>query len=96
MLRQAVDWAQRARICETCSMRRIVRGVSYCGRPFLQQVQRDHAEDGCGCPCHDKARDPSEHCPIDERHRPATRQDGACTCKWCAAAARLDVLKQAG
>jgi hypothetical protein len=80
------DWAARAETCERCPMRVIERGVSYCGRPFLEKPHRDESVDGCGCPTHAKARDPSEHCPVDPRFRPARQANGQCTCKWCAAA----------
>jgi hypothetical protein len=76
------SWAQRAEICERCPLRVVRKGVSYCGKPLLEQIQRD-ATDGCGCPTHDKAKDPHEHCPLTIRHQ-ATRQVGApCDCKWC-------------
>jgi hypothetical protein len=58
LLRQASDWASRASICETCHLRHVYKGASYCGRPFLQQIDRDNAEDGCGCPVREKARAP--------------------------------------
>jgi hypothetical protein len=83
LLADSPDWIQRTSICEMCPMRIIHRGVSYCGRPFLQQVQRVPAEDGCGCPTHEKARSPDEHCPIDWRNRPARQLPDGCTCKWC-------------
>jgi hypothetical protein len=80
----ATDWADRATICERCPLRVIHRGVSYCGKPFLKQVHRDEATDGCGCPTREKAKSPSEHCPIDPRHQPAQELNGRCNCKWCA------------
>lgn len=83
ILQARVDWPARARLCERCPMRVIRRGTSYCGRPFLEDVGRDEAVDGCGCPTRAKAKDPSEHCPIDPSHRPARIIDGRCTCKWC-------------
>jgi len=83
LLRQAVDWRQRAEICEMCPLRVIHRGISYCGRPFLHQIDRDPAEDGCGCPTLEKARSPDEHCPRDWRNRPSRRYPDGCTCKWC-------------
>jgi len=80
----APDWSRRATICESCHMRSVVHGVSYCGRPFLQKVNRDLATDGCGCPTLEKAKSPREHCPIDRHFRPARTDDrGACNCKWC-------------
>jgi hypothetical protein len=78
-----VDWPARAAICERCPLRVIHRKVSYCGRPFLQMPRRDDAVDGCGCPTIAKAKDPSEHCPLDWRNRPASVANGACNCKWC-------------
>ena len=80
----AANWAQRAALCESCPLRVIQRGISYCGTPFLQRVDRDPAFDGCGCPCHDKAKSPQEHCPLDFDHRPARKPAGRCDCKWCA------------
>jgi hypothetical protein len=79
----ASNWAARAAVCERCPMRVIRAGVSYCGRPLLEQVQRDPAIDGCGCPTRQKARAPDEHCPLDSRHRPASRLSTGCNCKWC-------------
>jgi len=76
-------WARRATICETCPLRVVYRKVSYCGRPFMHKIQREPAIDGCGCPCRDKAADPSEHCPLDRTNRPAVNNAGRCTCKWC-------------
>ena len=80
------QWAARAAVCERCPVRVGRAGVSYCGTPFLNRlgadVERDPA-DGCGCPTREKARDPSEHCPLDGRHRPAARAGAACNCKWC-------------
>jgi len=79
------SWAQRAEICERCPLRVVRKGVSYCGKPLLEQIQRD-ATAGCGCPTHDKAKDLQEHCPLTIHHR-AARQAGAhCDCKWCQAA----------
>jgi hypothetical protein len=83
LLTPSVDWARRASACESCPLRVIQRGISYCGRPLLHQVNRTPSEDGCGCPCREKARDPAEHCPLDWRHRPARRTVEGCTCKWC-------------
>src|SRR3954453_17830293 len=62
------DWPARAAVCEQCHMRILQRGVSYCGRPFLQDIDRDPETDGCGCPTHEKAKSPSEHCPIDRQN----------------------------
>jgi hypothetical protein len=77
-----VDWTRRAETCERCPLLVSRKGVSYCGRPFFEQVDRDQAADGCGCPTHEKAKDPSEHCPLNDRHLPARRDEG-CDCKWC-------------
>ena len=85
LLPEAVDWARRATVCETCPLRTIRAGVSYCGQPFLRQIDRDPAREGCGCPTRAKAKSPDEHCPIDAANRPARVSDGLCTCKWCSA-----------
>lgn len=83
LLREARDWAERAVICESCPMRRVVNGTSYCGRPFLQNIDRDPSEDGCGCPTREKARRPDEHCPLDWSNHPARLEAEGCNCKWC-------------
>jgi hypothetical protein len=83
LLPESVDWSRRAAICEACPLRTIHRGVSYCGRPFLQQTDRDPAAEGCGCPTHAKAKSPDEHCPIDRLNRGVTQTPADCTCKWC-------------
>ena len=88
-LRTSVDWAARAAVCERCPLLVVRGGVSHCGTPFLRQVVRDPTVDGCGCPTRDKARSPTEHCPITDRHQPPSTVDGRCTCKWCATADRL-------
>jgi hypothetical protein len=77
------QWETRASICETCPLRRVYRNISYCGNPYIHEIDRDESTQGCGCPCRDKAKSPNEHCPIDRSHRPAARLDGACNCKWC-------------
>jgi hypothetical protein len=77
------DWAARAAICETCHLRVLHRGASYCGKPFLELIDRDPTMDGCGCPTHDKAKSPEEHCPIDRQNNAARTDDVRCTCKWC-------------
>jgi hypothetical protein len=77
------DWQARAMTCERCPLRVISCGVSYCGNPLLQQIDRDPAVDGCGCACRDKAKSPSEHCPIDRHHQAAERHGAECSCKWC-------------
>jgi hypothetical protein len=76
-------WEVRAEVCERCPLRVMRCGVSYCGSPLLRQIDRDPAIDGCGCPCHDKAKSAEEHCPIDRHHQPAVSDDGGCNCKWC-------------
>ena len=77
------QWEARAAICERCPLRVVKCGVSYCGNPLLQQIDREPALDGCGCPTRDKAKAPHEHCPIDAHHQAAHRQAGDCNCKWC-------------
>ncbi|MGD0767725.1 MAG: hypothetical protein ABSB42_05960 [Tepidisphaeraceae bacterium] len=84
-LRVYPQWEARAAVCERCPLRVIRYGVSYCGTPLLRQIDRDPAIDGCGCPCHDKAKSAQEHCPIDGHHQAAVRHNGECSCKWCAA-----------
>lgn len=84
--RVAVDWAKRAAICEGCAMRVVRRGVSYCGTPFLQQMDRDPLTDGCGSPTREKAKSPGEHCPVNRRYELPVIEHGNCSCKWCAAA----------
>ncbi|HWB53919.1 MAG TPA: hypothetical protein VG722_06990 [Tepidisphaeraceae bacterium] len=69
-------------ICERCPIRRVYAGVSYCGSPYLKQPLRQPAE-GCGCPTHDKAKDPTEHCPLNQNHQTASSSSGRCDCKWC-------------
>jgi len=78
-------WEARAAVCERCPLRVIRCGVSYCGNPLLRQIEREPAVDGCGCPCHDKAKGPDEHCPINSRHQAAEQVHGECSCKWCTA-----------
>ncbi|HSV13385.1 MAG TPA: hypothetical protein VLI90_03955 [Tepidisphaeraceae bacterium] len=80
----STNWAERAAVCEGCPLRVVRGGVSYCGTPFLQKIDREPAVDGCGCPTRDKAKSPGEHCPLDARQRPAMAIGSACTCKWCA------------
>src|SRR4051794_20779013 len=63
------DWAARAVICERCPMRVVAGRVSYCGQPLQRMPVRDDAEDGCGCPTHDKAQSADEHCPLTVRNQ---------------------------
>jgi hypothetical protein len=77
-------WTSRASLCEFCPIRVIHKGKTYCGKPLLAQIDRGPAE-GCGCPITEKAKDPSEHCPLDSRHRPAVMSGNVCNCKWCGA-----------
>lgn len=83
LLPAAANWTARAEVCERCPMRVVQCGVSYCGKPFLEQVERDPAVDGCGCPTRKKAKDPAEHCPISRLGVAAERRQGRCNCKWC-------------
>ena len=83
LLKTAVDWETRAKTCDRCHLRVIRCGVSYCGQPFLQQIDRDEATEGCGCPCRAKAKARTEHCPIDPRQHPAQKTPAGCSCKWC-------------
>lgn len=85
-------WQARAALCEKCPLCVVRCGVSYCGTPLLLQIDRDPIVDGCGCPCHDKAKSPSEHCPIDSSHRAAETTNGQCSCKWCREMARLGLI----
>jgi hypothetical protein len=79
------EWSRRAAVCEQCPLRVVRRGVSYCGRPFLERVDRDETVDGCGCPTVAKARTPGEHCPLNTRNRAALTDRSTCDCKWCVA-----------
>jgi hypothetical protein len=81
--RTAANWADRAAICERCPMRVVRRGVSYCGTPFLQLIDRDPVVDGCGCPTRDKAMSPGEHCPVDRTFQLPVIFKGQCNCRWC-------------
>jgi len=79
----ADGWEAKAATCERCPLRVVRCGVSYCGKPFLAQIEREPAIDGCGCPCREKAKAPVEHCPLDQFHRPAESGEKPCNCKWC-------------
>jgi hypothetical protein len=79
----ARHWEAKAAACERCPLRWVQCGVSYCGKPFLQQIDREPSIDGCGCQCHAKAKSPGEHCPLDSSHRPARQGEAGCNCKWC-------------
>lgn len=83
LLGEHIDWTVRANVCERCPMRVVVNRITYCGRPFLSMPRRDDAIDGCGCPTIAKAKDPSEHCPIDSSMNAAQIHAGICSCKWC-------------
>ena len=83
MLPTRVNWSRRAIACERCPLRVIRKNVSYCGTPFLQMPYRDPATQGCGCPTHDKAKSPTEHCPLTASHLPASTTLTSCDCKWC-------------
>jgi hypothetical protein len=82
----AQGWEIKAALCERCHLRVAQCSVSYCGKPYLRQIDRDPSVDGCGCPCHEKAKTPGEHCPLDGQNRPSVTSDSACNCKWCTAA----------
>jgi hypothetical protein len=88
--RVAPNWEARAAVCEQCVLRVVRCGMSYCGKPYLAQIERDLVSEGCGCPCHEKAKTPGEHCPIDSRHQAADKEEAGCTCKWCVALDRVD------
>src|SRR3569623_285529 len=81
-LRADVDWLRRVEICERCPVRVLHCGVSYCGKPLLQQIDRDPTQ-GCGCPVRAKAQSPAEHCPLTRSL--AASDSTICNCKWCAA-----------
>ena len=82
-LPMAENWTLRAAACERCPLHRVYGSTTYCGKPFLRQIDRDPAVDGCGCPTREKAKSPAEHCPIDARNHPAVQGHGTCNCKWC-------------
>ncbi|MFT3789064.1 MAG: hypothetical protein QM770_23300 [Tepidisphaeraceae bacterium] len=76
------QWQARAEICSRCPLVVVKCGKSYCGRPFLNQVERDEPTEGCGCPVLAKAKDPREHCPRD-LHFDASSKTEDCDCMWC-------------
>ena len=85
----AADWPRRLAACRGCSLRVVVEGEPYCGRPIWQRVPH-RPEAGCGCPLNDKARDPQQHCPLAAAENPAPAGGAAggaagCGCRWCAA-----------
>jgi hypothetical protein len=87
------DWAARAAVCERCPLRVLAGNVSYCGQPIYRKPDRDVAEEGCGCPTREKAKDPGEHCPLTVGHLASSPPGaggagsaGGCDCKWCASA----------
>jgi hypothetical protein len=86
LLPTRVNWVARATMCESCPLRRVHKGLSYCGQPFLDKIDRDPVLDGCGCPTRAKAQDPAEHCPITLRYVASTTAGDTCDCKWCVAA----------
>lgn len=81
-LHVSVDWRRRLEICKSCPLHTERRGISYCGKPLLEQVRRDPVE-GCGCPVRAKSQNPAEHCPVNATHFTANRS--VCDCKWCRA-----------
>lgn len=83
LLPAKVDWIARQRVCATCPLLVVHNKASYCGRPFLQKIDRDPVSDGCGCPTRAKAQDPNEHCPITSRYLASHRDGATCNCKWC-------------
>jgi hypothetical protein len=84
-IRAYPEWEARAEVCERCALRVVSCGKSFCGNPFLKQIERDPAVDGCGCPCRDKAKSAGEHCPITEHYHAAEKHGEMCNCKWCTA-----------
>jgi hypothetical protein len=79
----ASGWERKAMACERCHLRVIQGGTSYCGRPFLENIDRDLPTEGCGCPCRAKARTPGEHCPLTPGNQPSSDTADGCNCKWC-------------
>jgi hypothetical protein len=84
MASTAPDWPARAEVCARCTLVVVKCGKSYCGRPFLNQIERDEPTEGCGCPVLPKAKDPAEHCPRDLHYnKPTVNESGHCNCMWC-------------
>ena len=82
--REHPHWQARAEICARCPMCVVERHRAYCGKPFLKQIERDEATQGCGCPVIDKAKDPQEHCPRDLQFNASSHNDAhTCDCAWC-------------
>ncbi|HQY89681.1 MAG TPA: hypothetical protein PK402_13595 [Tepidisphaeraceae bacterium] len=78
------QWEARAEICQRCPLLHVKCGKTYCGRPFLQQIEREEATEGCGCPVNAKAKDPTEHCPRNAQWEASSKtQAGSCDCVWC-------------
>lgn len=82
-------WVQRASVCQTCPLCVVKCGKSYCGKPFLNQIERDEPTEGCGCPVVPKAKDPTEHCPRNAHFEPSSKSE-SCDCIWCTRTANAD------
>lgn len=76
-------WPAKAEICLRCPLRVIEGKTVYCGKPYLHKPDRVDALDGCGCPVNAKAKDRTEHCPINWQHTAAAQPPRRCDCKWC-------------
>jgi hypothetical protein len=83
----ASDWPARAEACARCPLVYVQCGKSYCGKPFLKQIEREEHVEGCGCPVLAKAKDPAEHCPRNARFQPSSKSAN-CDCVWCATSKR--------
>jgi hypothetical protein len=81
---QHPDWQARAETCQRCPLVYMQCGKVYCGKPLLNQLDRDEPTQGCGCPVILKAKDPKEHCPRDLHFSAPTTANGVCNCMWCA------------
>jgi hypothetical protein len=77
------QWQDRMEICESCPLRVVKCGKSYCGKPLLQNIDREEHAEGCGCPTRAKARDPQAHCPRTRNYEPPTTTKQSCDCVWC-------------